>query len=83
MGFIGTMRPRPNLQSNTGLPFKATSAYRDTYRNGPGGDLGKGAGSGAPGKNGSGANSKRGGKPGAADALAGKKRAQRSQISIL
>jgi len=31
-GRVGIMVPKPNLQSTTGVPFKAVSAYRDTFK---------------------------------------------------
>lgn len=32
--YVPTIVPQGNLQSSSGMPFKAVSAYRDTYRAG-------------------------------------------------
>ena len=88
-GKVPTLIPKNNLQSSTNMPFRASSAYRETFKDGqkPGGRRGSKGGS----KNGS-----KGGAQGASksdrnainikdpnEVYGGKNRAQKSQISIL
>lgn len=91
--YVPTLKPNGNLISSTGMPFRASSAYRDTYKTAAGGrpatGVAGGANGGAMGANGT-AKSSRLGSAHARNANAdpnavfgGKNRNQKSQISIL
>jgi hypothetical protein len=78
--YVPTLAPKGNLQSVTNMPFRAHSAYRDTYKQIRPGTTASGAGGG----NGSMDGSKVGANVANPNgAQAGKNRAQKSQISIL
>lgn len=65
--YVPTLKPKDNLTSTTRMPFRAASAYRDTYKT---------ASQPRPSTGKSGVNDPN-------NALGGKNRAQKSQISIL
>lgn len=85
--------PKGNLQATSNMPFRASSAYRDTYKSVPAsrpgskyskGGRGNGAKSGVRGGNGSGKGSQHGNTlQDPTKVYGGKNRAQKSQISIL
>ena len=91
-GFVPTIVPKGNLQSSTNMPFKAKTAYRDTFKSAPASRPNSHLGGRAGGNN----DSKNKGRKGRAGStrkninpadpnqvFGGKNRAQRSQISIL
>ena len=86
-GKVPTLLPKNNLQSSTNMPFRASSAYRETYQNGQD-PMAAGAGGGSRGSQG-GRNASVGANADAMKAkdpsqvYGGKNRAQKSQISIL
>lgn len=91
--YVPVLAPKGNLQSVTNMPFRAHSAYRDTYKVASAGRPGTTASGtrdagGAGGAGGRANGSRSGDATGAAivnpnSAQAGKNRAQKSQISIL
>jgi hypothetical protein len=92
--YVPTLKPNGNLISSTGMPFRASSAYRDTFKAATGrpgttasGLQGTRGGAGAGGADGSAKGSRIGsanGRVGDPNAVfGGKNRNQKSQISIL